>query len=639
MEANAIAIQQANDRIAARAARVAQNSAPTTPAVVPVTAPTGQTSTTSSPATPTAVVSSAPAIKDMNNISGVVTDASNAISAQAQAQVDAKAAAATTAAATKASQTPATPLTPEQQLMGQPDSGNMFIYDRSTGEQSQVPKGSVVPPTSTTVDLKNAAAVNSIETPNATIKQFADGSYGMYDASGKYIGAATSKNFADAQGVEKAQSDLLAIQNGTYPLNPGQQAQVDSMTRYYNDLMEAQRTENANVTGNETGLQNLFGVGGTAIASSAINKTIQDGANKIAEINRKMVEAVSALQSALKTDNTNVITKLYSTYQNNIDAKQKELDTMHAELFSASEKRAQNQSTVNDFFAKKYPDVTEPILPTDTGAQMQAKLKTSPKYIQDTTVASGLSTEQNQFWADMATTGVSLSGILPNLGIGAAAAQAKLQIMKTISDNAKTLGLSAQDVANGILDKKSKAATIMKLQQKGSELSAQAKKVEDDFQMVKSAGAKIPASVYQSGIPVLQNWINSGGVNGGVLGDTASKELTAYLGLLTTSMTNYARVVAGQTGSAGTTANINNEIQSILSKGLSPSIVNYYIDNAAIPEMRNTTKGYDTTMKSLTNSMNQADGTVGASVTDGGLGISNSGNTSTTSANDPLGIR
>lgn len=581
--------------------------------VVPAKAPTNQTSTSSPQTTPTAVVSSAPAAKDVSNLSSTVDDASTAIDTQAAI----KTATAAAASATPAVKPTVQEQTPEQQVLNQPDAGNMFVYDKATGTRTQIPTTQPLSSSQTMTDVNNAGAADSVTIGNTEYRSFGNGDYGMYDTtSGKYLGAANAQNFADAKGVNQAQRDLQSIKNGTYPLTAGQQAQVDQMNQYYSGLIAAQQTENANVTGNVTGLQNLFGVGGTSVGMSEINKSIADGQKKIANIDNEMVTKVAALKAAIQNDQVNLVRELAGGYQDGVDKKQKEIDTLQATLASAAAKKDQDQATINDYYAKKYPDVTSPILPDDSADQMATKLATSPKYVQDTKIAQNLTTDENNFWADMATSGVSLSGILPNLGIGAAAAQAKLQIMKTIADNATKLGLSAQDVANGILDKKSKAATIMKLQSQGSQLAAQEAKVESDFNLVKQAGAKVPANVVQSGVPLLQNWINTG-----TLKTTSNAALNNYLGLLTTSLTNYARVVAGQTGSSGTTANMNTEIQNLIDKGLDIAAVNSYIDNAAIPEMKNTVSGYNDTMKSLTSSMNQADGTLNASVTEGGLGI------------------
>lgn len=623
---------------------------PTTPANVPVTAPAVPPVTSSTTSTPTAVVSSSTATDDLNNNVIPTVDAATAAKQAADAAA-AQAAQAATAARVANQGKPGydvygnpvsgTPLTGGGSSTGsggtpatldEPDSGNQFIYDKQTGARTQVPVGSQIPSTATTTDVQNAPAVATATTANQTIKQFADGSYGMFDtASGQYIGVASAQNFADAQGVQQAKSDLAAIQNGTYPLTAGQTAQLNNISTYYFNLIAAQTLENTNVTANQTTLENLYGMGGSGVSMSAINKSISDGTDKITALNKQMNDALEAMQASIQSDDINLVGKQYDAFTASVADKQKAIDDLETNLQKISDQQEQDNATTNDAMAKKYPDTTDPILPSDTAAQRQAKLQTSPNYVQDNTIATSLNTDENKFWADMSLSGVSLAGILPNLGIGAVAAQAKLNIMKTIADNAGTLGLTAQDVADSILDKKAKAATYTKLQAQGTQLAAQESKVESDFALVKEAGAQVPDNVMQSGIPILQNWINTG-----VLGTTGNPALNNYLGLLTTSLTNYARVVAGQTGGSGTTASMNTEVQNIIDKGLSISAVNDYIDKAAIPEMQNTISGYNTTMKSVMGAMNVADGTL--NTTGGGLGLGTSStDTSTNTSTTPTG--
>lgn len=598
--------------------------------------------TSTSVAKPTAVVSSQTA---SNQVTGHITDTVNNAS-----QDIANAAAAKVANQGKPGYTvfgepvPGTPLPgggadnskPQDNsatpgTLDEPDSGNQFIYDKATGARTQVPIGSSIPPTATTTDVNNAAAADTAYTTNTAIKKFADGSYGMYDiASGKYIGQASAQNFNDAKGVQQAKADLASIKAGTYPLTPGQQAQVDNITQTYQRLIDQQVTTNANITGVTTIIQNMLGMGNNAIGIGNIQKAVGDGARKIAELNNEMIVKVAQMKDSIQKDDIDLVTKQFDQFNQAVQDKQKEIDKIETNIQKDQDKQEAANTSINESFAKKYSDTSEPILPSDTPAQRMAKLQSSPKYIQDTTIAAKLNPDETKFWADMATSGVNLSGILPNLGIGAVAAQAKLGIMQKIADNASKLGLSAQDVANSILDKKSKAATYTKLQAQGTQLAAQESKVKADFDRVKSLGGKVPDKVFQSGIPVLQNWINTG-----VLGTTGDPNLNNYLKQLTLTLTAMGRVVAGQTGASGTTANINTEVQGLINGGFSKEAVNSFIDSVALPDMANTVAGYNDVMKSIMGAMNVADGTLNE--TGGGLGL-DGGSTTGSSTSDPAGL-
>ena len=90
-----------------------------------------------------------------------------------------------------------------------PDAGHVYIYDKSTGAQTQIPIGQQIPVGFSTVDINKAPAVDTVDTANATFKKFSDGTYGQFDASGKYVGAANAKNFMDAKNTQRRKDNTL----------------------------------------------------------------------------------------------------------------------------------------------------------------------------------------------------------------------------------------------------------------------------------------------------------------------------------------------------------------------------------------------------------------------------------------------
>lgn len=585
-----------------------------------IVAPTAPAQTTTSTATPTAVVSSDYAVNDLNNISKTVDDAHAAITAQsaknAASQTPATGGVTTGGTTTGGASGGASGGTQvDMTVQDQPDPGFMFIYDKATGTRSEVPVGLQVPTTSTTIDLNNAPATDTVQTSTTTFKQFSDGTYGMYDASGKYIGPATAQNFADAKGYQKSRQDLISIQNGTYPLTPGQQAQIDSLTKYYEDLIEQQKVINANVTGNTTGLQNLYGVGGTVVGVSEVNRSIQEGAAKIAEINRKMVEAITSLRSAIQTDNINLVTKLYTEYKDAVDSKQKQIDDMQSAVVSALSKQAQNQAGINDAYAKKYMDTTTPILPTDSPEQLKAKLESSPTYQQDLKTKAGM---VDQDVLDGMIAIYRKTGAIP-AGMGNASVALKKAFYAKI-------GGQSSLVDEATTNKAAIAAATKALTNQQTQLSATQTSIET---MKKSLDLvdELNKKVDKSGAPVVNKYLLW--LKGQAQGDANTAALNAAI---LTASTEYAKIMSGASASiAGVTVSsaedVKNALNSALSKGQIESVMNVMRQDA---NYRVTSQ--QGTVNQIKSDLNDLDH-IGSTSTDTGGG-SGGGN----SSSDPLGI-
>ncbi len=526
---------------------------PTTPPVVATTAPKVKTPSVS---TPTAVVSSGPAEADLQNISNEIQTAQGQITALATKKAADKAAsdAATAATAAKTPPTTVTPPTPEEQVANTPAPGNMYVYDRSTGARTEIPVNQPLSSSQTMTDVTNASAQNSVSTGSLTIKQFGDGTYGTFDnTTGKYVGGATAVDFNNAKGANKAQQDLLAIQNGTYPLTAGQQAQIDDVKNYYDDLIEHQKVINANVTGNTTGLQNLYGVGGSVIGMSAINKSIADGQAKIAELDRKMTDAVNGLTSALQNENLNVVKTLYETYKQGVDDKQKAIDTLHTEITNAAKTQAAEIASVNDSYARKYIDTTTPILPSDTPAEVQAKLQTSPTYLQDQKTKAGT---VDQDVLDGMLTVYKKTGLVP-AGMGNASVALKKAFYAAIGN---TPALADEATKNkAALTAATSALTNQQTQLSATQTSAETMKKSLDLV------SEYENKVDKSGVPLIDKYIlwTQGKAQGNA--DTA-----ALNAAITTAATEYAKIMSGASASiAGVTVSSADDVKRVLDSSMS----------------------------------------------------------------------
>ena len=122
------------------------------------------------------------------------------------------------------------------------------------------------------------------------------------------------KQIADTQAQEmQAANDvatqLASIQNGTYPLSPAEQEQIDAVMASYQAVLQGQARANAGALGQVKQLMATLGIQSSAPMESIglIQATISTGVQKIADITGKMNAAVGKLRAALQTQNFNQI--------------------------------------------------------------------------------------------------------------------------------------------------------------------------------------------------------------------------------------------------------------------------------------------------------------------------------------------
>ncbi len=496
--------------------------------------------------------------------------------------------------------------------------GQTQYFNLATGKQEWIitPPNGGVPNGYSITDPLNGTSTDSFSSSDGfDYKQLPDGNYVKYNPTTNTYQQINAGTFSAQKQISKDTETLNNLKNnGT--LTPSQQSQIDDIKNAYKDLIDKQSITNANTTGGMTVAQNMYGMGNTLSGQGEIAKTVKDGISAIAKLNNEMNKAIDAMKAGFLVDDENAVKDGWNVYNNSQAEMQKQLDLVQSNLTKLDQAAKVKQQALNITNSAKYGVE----IPNDATAQEALDiLNTSPKWQETQKVAASLTPEENKFMGEMALSGVSLAGMFPSLGVGSAYAPVKIAIIKSMIADAQKLGLNGQEAATMMLDKQAKAKSIIKLQDRGSQLATQEIKVENDFELVKSLGQKVDDKTLQGFVPAIQKWINEGGV----ALNTGNAPMNNWMGALTTTLTAYARVVAGSTGSAATTEGINNEIQGILRKGLSVKSVNEYIDSVAKPEMKNTLKGFDSSINQLQDSMNQADGTVGT-----GLGVSATGGTS-----------
>jgi hypothetical protein len=174
------------------------------------------------------------------------------------------------------------------------------------------------------------AAVSGVgKTVNA-----ADLMAGRVDANGNPIQqpsatatpAAPTDDFETKMNNMQAQTDaayaeynnkMTQLQNGTFPLTPTQQAQVDALRAQFDRLKEQQVVANRNF---EAGMNQAQISSGRAryapeIAMGQVKNAIDSGLQKIADIETKAASAVSQMQQGFQDNNFKLVQAAYDSYQ------------------------------------------------------------------------------------------------------------------------------------------------------------------------------------------------------------------------------------------------------------------------------------------------------------------------------------
>lgn len=138
--------------------------------------------------------------------------------------------------------------------------------------------------------------------------------------------------------LEKAQADFQAqatsvqnqianIQNGTTPLSPGEQAQVDGLKAQFQQLIDSQRLTNTGAEGfgQIRGYQTGAAEYDPTFQARTIGSIITAGNNKVADLNTKMASAVAALTQSFKDNNIAMVKDAWDIYSRAAEERQKTL--------------------------------------------------------------------------------------------------------------------------------------------------------------------------------------------------------------------------------------------------------------------------------------------------------------------------
>jgi hypothetical protein len=214
------------------------------------------------------------------------------------------------------------------------------------------------------------------DTNGVQYKKFTDGTYGRFDEQGNYS-PATAASFQAATDAQGVSDKIKSIQNGTFQLPANQQAQLDGLSSKYAALITAQATVNANTTGGMTLAQNMYGMGNTLIGQGEITKTVNDGIQKIADLQNTLASNLATMTDAFQKDDMAMLQTSYNSYEANQKSIQAEIDKQVAYVQAQQDKQDLKSQAYALAAAAKYKDTLEPISQYDTQAEVDRKVKTS----------------------------------------------------------------------------------------------------------------------------------------------------------------------------------------------------------------------------------------------------------------------
>lgn len=172
------------------------------------------------------------------------------------------------------------------------------------------------------------------------IGNMGDGTFAKFDSNGIFLGPANqnqyniarnSKSYAIQEATKMAvdrQKQMDQVINGSYPLTPDQQAQIDSVKQTFQRLIDEQTKANMNYQGGVSTVQGLLGMTEYAptLAMGTLKGAIDSGISKIADLNNKMLSTVSQMAIAFRQENFDMLEKAYNNYTAYAKTKQDQLD-------------------------------------------------------------------------------------------------------------------------------------------------------------------------------------------------------------------------------------------------------------------------------------------------------------------------
>lgn len=303
---------------------------------------------------PTVVSTAQPAVKDLQTKQAQVATLTTGMQQQSAAKAAAKA----------AIPPPVAPAKPPSDV----DTLNQFLSARNpqgftaqqmsqaAGQQPTAPSAGTPPAASTPQNAAPSTPAPPTPTDPAT-QQLND------------------LNAKSDEAFQTFQNSMTQLQNGTFPLTPTQQAQLDSTQQMYQGLIQEQKSANESYTQGvtEAGISAGRARYAPEIAMGEIQNSISVGVQKIAKIEGQMTDAMSKLQEGFKTDDYKLINDQYNSLQGYLKGKSDSISAMQKSIQDALDKtRTYNMEVEKQQEVERHNAITEQIS-SDNTSIAQAK--------------------------------------------------------------------------------------------------------------------------------------------------------------------------------------------------------------------------------------------------------------------------
>lgn len=220
------------------------------------------------------------------------------------------------------------------------DKGNVTaVYNTNLGDYRDVSTGARYVPPSTTSSSTKSSEQSRYDTAQSNIDRITKESDDAYN---------TFKNTADAYA------------NGTIPLTPDQQAQIQGIQQQYQTLINNQNLIGIGATGNAAirGYQKGAAEYDPTFNQKVIGSIFSAGQEKVAKLNNDMASAVASLTSAFKSENYRAVKEAYDVFREREKEQksvfQKTIEDSQKAIEKAQERQreVENDATISDFIAK-----------------------------------------------------------------------------------------------------------------------------------------------------------------------------------------------------------------------------------------------------------------------------------------------
>lgn len=398
-------------------------------------------------------------------------------------------------------------------------------------------------------------AANNPSAPNANIN----------DNTGKSADqlALEQNNQAMVDAASAFSNTITNIQNGTTPLNAGEQAQVDSLKQQFQQMIDQQTQTNTSASGiaNVRGYQTGAAEYDPTFQVKTINSIISAGQQKITDLQTKEASAVASLTQSLKDGDISRIKEAYDVLNNAQKDRQTQLQKTITDTQNAI-KDAQDQQ-------QKIQDTAEKIREFDKNYQLDMN-----KYNLDVQTKLGEGIGGNgsldEKTLDMLAQGYLTSGVLPSLGMGTKAATARAQILN-----------KAAELSGGNMNVSQNKAVYDANKNALKTQTANLVQAQTSYNIFDKNGAfalNLVQGLNQSNSPVV-NQLNNSIINQ----TTGTGQLDSFRAVITSLQSEYATLISIKGGAGGQTTEADKaKAEKAIPNDISPNRLKQVIANLKV---------------------------------------------------------